>query len=672
MSGLHIEQKQANYLPEINPYSHQLELQEKIREDGEKILFNTSPTGSGKTFSWMKPVLEDNLSAIAVYPTNALVEDQVDAARKFHNDYFSDKEFKYDKLTRESVSEKKKEIGTDSNGKAAAHIIRELDFLENEPSILFTNPDTLILILKHLYGPQGQNLESLINGSDIVVVDEFHMAEVKQRNDLLYAVSYLMKEPASKIQKGVFLSATPDEKATKPLRNVFDSVEIVDSDTSNLEFEDSTKIMPEAELELRDAELFKTSQEIISEEKEEIQERILEICNSGRTVVMLDGLKEVDDVYSYLEEKLDLQVERIDGFHRENIGEKLENFDVLVSNSAVEVGVDFDVENLIFSAFDAPTFIQRIGRLRNPEKQTEHEILCFTEKELIETEKKDSLTREELETIVEEKLDENERPESFTRTYSVKEWLFHTLNVSEKLPDSQTPEFQKRSFQLIKNLFSTNEHKLSDKELGNEIEFINENPRLLETLRSLETYRGENFQALLYDEKEKEMKAYNLRHLLTWGKIEFLKREELRDIIPDDDKKEFDGLKDYVEGYCRYHGKREEPRKVRVRPFNGGKFIQHLRKNNTNPIQGPEILDSIAFQTDPEIESIGKLNNYTRDRKMAVKSTAGFPSKIQSIYDTSDYLMLYYTETPTDLSEMSTAFGLNAFYLARRINDNKF
>lgn len=658
-------------MPEINPYKHQLELQEKIREDGEKIIFNTSPTGSGKTFSWMKPVLEDDLSAIAVYPTNALVEDQVEAAKKFHKKFFPEKDFRYDKLTREAVSEKKKEIGTESNGKAATHIIRELDFLEDEPSILFTNPDTLVLILKHLYGPQGQNLKALVNGSDMLIVDEFHMAEVKQRNDLLYSVSCLMRDPHSKIKEGIFLSATPDEKATRPLRNVFDSVEIVDSDTSDKEFKNSTKIMPEAELELREAELFKTSQEIMDEEKEEIQGRILEICNSGRTVVMLDGLKEVDEVYTYLEEKLDLQVERIDGFHRENIGEKLDNFDVLVSNSAVEVGVDFEVENLIFSAFDASTFMQRIGRLRNPEKETSHEILCFTEEKLVKAEKKDSLNREQLEKIVEEKLDDNERPESFTRTYSVKEWLFHTLNVSKDLTDSDTPEFQKRSFELIKKLFSTEEFKITEKYLSNEIKFINKNPRLLETLRSLETYRGENFQALLYDRKDEELKTYNLRHLLTWGEVEFVEKEDLRDMIPEEDRREFDGLKDYVEGFCIYHGKRDEPRKVRVRPFNAGKFINHLRKNEATPMQGPEILDNIAFQTDPEIESIGKLNEYTRKRKMAVKSASGYPSKIQSIYDTSDYLMLYYTETPTELSEMSTAFGLNAFYLTRRINDNK-
>ena len=516
-----------------------------------------------------------------------------------------------------------------------------------------------------MYGPQGQYLESLLGGSEMLVIDEFHMAEVKQRNDLLYSLSYLMKDDISNIQKGILLSATPEEEAKTPLERVFSDVDVIESDTVDEGEENSKKIMPEAKLRMEEAELFSTSEEI----KEDYKDEVLEICRSDRTVVMMDGLKEVDEIYRFLEEELDLQIERIDGFHRGDIDRKLEEFDVLVSNSAVEVGVDFEVENLIFSAFDAPTFMQRIGRLRNTEKEGENRILCFTDKKLAEAEIKEKISREKLEETVEKKLDDNDRPESFTREYSIKEWVYHTLKKKDNLTGSEQEEFIELSFSLISDLFSTEEFEVTEEYLSSEIEFINSNRSILETLQSLETYRGENFQALLYDVKEEEIKTYNLRHLLTWGKVEFMDREEFRKEIPEDDRKEFDSLKDYVEGYCIYRGKREEPRSTRIRPFNSGAFMKHLRKNERNPQNGPDKVKGIAFQTDPEIDTIGKLNQYVRDSKIAVKSANGNPKIVQTIYGTSNYLMLYYTETPTDLDEMSTAFGLDAFYLTNRIRE---
>lgn len=639
-----------------------------MNEDGEKVIFNTSPTGSGKTFSWLKPLMENNLSAIAVYPTNALVEDQVTAAKNFHENHFPDKNPRFGKLTREAVSQKKKELATDSNGKAADKILRELDLLKNDqPSTLFTNPDTLILILKEMYGSQGQYLEALLGGSEMVVIDEFHMAEVKQRNDLLYSLSYLMKDDTSNIDKGILLSATPEEEAKTPLKRVFSNLTLIESEPTGGEMDSSKKIMPESQIEMKAADLFNTSERI----KEDFEDRVLEICGSGRTVVMMDGLREVDQIHQLLEDELDLQVERIDGFHRGEIDRKLDEFDVLVSNSAVEVGVDFEVENLIFSAFDAPTFMQRVGRLRNTEEERRNRILCFTDKKLAGAEMKDKISREELEEIVEEKLGENNRPESFTREYSVKEWVHHTLEKKDNLTGSEQDDFMELSFNLISGLFSTEEFTVTKDYLSREIEFINSNTRLLDTLQSLETYRGESFQALIYDVEEDEVKTYNLRHLLTWGKVEFMDKEEFRKEIPENKRREFDSLKDYVEGYCIYKGKIEEPRSTKIRSFNSGAFMKHLRKNEKNPQDGPDRLKGIALQTDPEIDTIGKLNQYVRDSKIAVKSANGNPSKVQILYSTSDYLMLHYTETPAGLDEMSTAFGLDAFYLTNRIRENQ-
>ena len=71
-----------------------------------------------------------------------------------------------------------------------------------------------------------------------------------------------------------------------------------------------------------------------------------------------------------------LQVERVDGLHPAT-SEKLKSFDVLVSNSSVEVGIDFNVDRLVFSGYSKSKLMQRIGRLRNKPDNETCEAVCF-------------------------------------------------------------------------------------------------------------------------------------------------------------------------------------------------------------------------------------------------------------------------------------------------------
>jgi len=63
---------------EFEPYAHQQDLQELFQTSDEFLAVNDSPTGGGKTMSWLAPVVERGEHALAVYPTNALIHDQYD------------------------------------------------------------------------------------------------------------------------------------------------------------------------------------------------------------------------------------------------------------------------------------------------------------------------------------------------------------------------------------------------------------------------------------------------------------------------------------------------------------------------------------------------------------------------------------------------------------------
>ena len=71
-----------------------------------------------------------------------------------------------------------------------------------------------------------------------------------------------------------------------------------------------------------------------------------------------------------------LKIERVDGLHPAT-PEKLKDFDVLISNSSVEVGIDFNVDRLVFSGYSKSKLLQRIGRLRNKPEDEICEAVCF-------------------------------------------------------------------------------------------------------------------------------------------------------------------------------------------------------------------------------------------------------------------------------------------------------
>jgi ATP-dependent helicase YprA (DUF1998 family) len=67
LDGLRLMQMDRDYLrdfkdlKDFKAFEHQIDSERLIRSDGSLFLFNHSPTGSGKTISWLKPVLDDRM-----------------------------------------------------------------------------------------------------------------------------------------------------------------------------------------------------------------------------------------------------------------------------------------------------------------------------------------------------------------------------------------------------------------------------------------------------------------------------------------------------------------------------------------------------------------------------------------------------------------------------------
>jgi CRISPR-associated endonuclease/helicase Cas3 len=57
LDGVALRQHDEPYLFDYEPYAHQLTLDELIRSGDGFVAVNDSPTGGGKTSSWLAPAL---------------------------------------------------------------------------------------------------------------------------------------------------------------------------------------------------------------------------------------------------------------------------------------------------------------------------------------------------------------------------------------------------------------------------------------------------------------------------------------------------------------------------------------------------------------------------------------------------------------------------------------
>jgi CRISPR-associated endonuclease/helicase Cas3 len=683
LDGVALRQHEEPHLFDYEPYAHQLALRELVRRDEEFVAVNDSPTGGGKTSSWLAPTLSEQIDTIAIYPTNALVVDQTEQVNEASDAV--DHEVSVLTVTSEKLADKRSEFGVQSNGEAI-HRWYRAEKRKGNQVILLTNPDIFVMMCRDLY----RNASRAYKRFPFIVVDEFHRAGQKEQNTLRYLLNELYERPQRQheLDKIVFLSATPDEQQERRFEHAMTAPyhRLTETDTTERTsfFESSPDgwraVMPPVELDVRTAPTFGTADRLLDDDLDDLisfcRDQSDPDADRDRVAIILDGIHEVQRVSEQLDDELDRQVERIDGFHSENKAEKLRSFDVLVSNSAVEVGIDFNIDRLLFAGHNHASFLQRLGRLRT--KTNTCRARCYVPRQIahdLSAHEDEQLTRSELDVVLNGTYPEPRRPTSFGWRYSAPEELQH---IDNRLRDASS---EQQDDIVIAGQTRIQRHFLDGTNVRLDSDDIQRAKESIDwrVLDKLQWYRGDSVQALVYDQTEDTVRTYDLFYLLRYGDVEFVTEREFKRIVPAEYEEQVSRTARYVDGFCLYSGtiQTTEEGWGRSVAFTGPRLSSWLNNGSGDTSRVPKVIDGVKLSVDPNgesqnrIQSLSTLNDRLRSRRERTPGNGGGllcypvstkPTVTKERYNLDEFFFLY----PVALqggTAASLALGTDALYL---------
>lgn len=708
IDGVALEQsleEQDDWLPDVDglphyaPYKHQVEMRELIENESRFVAMNTTITGGGKTSSYVVPSMREDLFTIVIFPTNALTEDQYQTINGELSEYFPQKNVSVTKLTSDSMQETREMRRDDdnpvntnklSNSQQVEH--RLMSAAKNDgPSFVLTNPDIFLGILRNQYSDKArQNLEM----ADMAVIDEFHNARPKGQASLVYAMDELFHRDGERcnLNQFVLLSATPNESVESLLserfgrpsdENIYHRIDSKEnsepiSKLPSPNADGYNPVMPQVETTFRKSRAFDTKKTIIDSCFQEIST----FLQSGRSIVIVDGVAEVNDVYNALESKLDdsTRVEAISGLRRKNMDDKLSNADTLVANSTVEVGIDIgNVEQLVFTGFNASRFLQRFGRLRAGENPTKQAI-CFTKPDALLSfralkEIGEPIPRDVLESCVKNQLSDEADPDLYRSEFAPVEMYRAIDNRAENMFDS-APNYRRRGAKIVqKHYFESTNETLREQDVQRM--WARAQSPLGEAMQS---YRQTSLTALVFDERNdcNDVKTYSIASLIRMADIEFLTWPEFKHRLRcrDIDPELYSSEKRYAQTYAWMHGYStgEKLRNPHIAPTDQiGRIICREPAERE-----PVIMNDLEFtveNNDAELRGLGTLNKQLKEQlggdegtNIVGYPTEGHPAQVQTVYGLDEF---FFTNPIDGLNgQYSLALGENAFYLYCHVQES--
>lgn len=337
----------------------------------------TTKTGSGKTAAVTLPVVHRGESAVFIYPTNALIQDQEQSivcllqheglnvkvlTPHNINDKFGSEDYHLIRIDAAKLEEFRQAMGLRQKDDALLKLLQPV-----KPKIILINPDIVYLIFALKYGRKSAELLSHFRAYSTAVFDEFHLYQGIELAHSLFLI-HLMQELGG-IQRIVLLSATPTPEVIPLINKVLNNPFTIDMNNT-CSYPNIGERIISHRLELSCQYSGKDEVETIAEYLQQTRNYLHEKRTSNNNSNYIPCVVILNSVISAirLEDKLVSM-----GWERDEIGairglmakkdraaaDKL----VVIGTSAIEVGIDFHTDLLLFVASDRTSFLQRLGRL---------------------------------------------------------------------------------------------------------------------------------------------------------------------------------------------------------------------------------------------------------------------------------------------------------------------
>lgn len=352
---------------------HQAATFEALRDSSVDVVFNTAMTGDGKSLAAYLPAMTSRTYTLAMYPTNELARDQEKQVRGYKDKFQPQYEPQIYRLNAAILEDF---IETKKLSSKQAGLLNRSDNAE----ILLTNPDIFHYIhdfryLRRNKEGKGDNANRLFANIDknynLFVFDEFHIFSSPQMTNIINAILLIKHTVPGK--QFLFLSATPNKLLQEFLFNAG-----LKCRTINPVEQDAYQFSPIAgwrqisypinltfpqKLEPN----FRSSYDWILENAETTILRFFQDNPNSKGTIILNSIAAVKKLLPKLKnifKPLGFKVRENTGLTGETEQSKsVEEADLLLGTSTIDVGVDFRINLLVFEAADAGNFIQRFGRL---------------------------------------------------------------------------------------------------------------------------------------------------------------------------------------------------------------------------------------------------------------------------------------------------------------------
>lgn len=335
---------------------HQVDTYEAIREQSADVIIHTGMTGDGKSLAGQLFGLENpKHHIVAMYPTNELIRDQ---RRSLMNN-----------LKKWNTSRRVFEMNADALDSHMEHEgVKRTTALEaylQKPQILLTNPDLFNYILAGWYDHDKahpfQVITPFLEYFHQYTFDEFHLFDQQQATAILTQMAFIRAHSPNAIF--VLLSATPDPTYSDALLRAGFDIRIIEGDYLHAEGDapDGYRtILQGVDLELIGVD------DLGEWLEANVESHLLPILQQGqqRVAILFNSVFSVLQSYGKVASVLaDYIVAHNTGLTPSSMKLTSLDADVVLGTSTVDVGVDLKINNLIFEAYDAASFKQRLGRL---------------------------------------------------------------------------------------------------------------------------------------------------------------------------------------------------------------------------------------------------------------------------------------------------------------------